>query len=196
MSKTEELSRRSFAKVSAGALITAGAMRTETAKAAGAAGGAAKKRYAIVGVGSRAYLYLDAVQTTHADKAELVGACDVNAGRLDLARTHARNAGRAEPRVYAAPAFDKMIAETKPDAVIVTSVDATHSDYICRALELGCDVITEKPMTTDAEKCQRIIDTQRRTGKRCTVTFNYRYSPPRTQVKDLLMSGLIGEVCS
>ncbi|MDZ7319708.1 MAG: Gfo/Idh/MocA family oxidoreductase, partial [candidate division KSB1 bacterium] len=30
----------------------------------------------------------------------------------------------------------------------------------------------------------------------CTVTFNYRYSPPRTQVKDLLMSGIIGEVLS
>ena len=36
----------------------------------------------------------------------------------------------------------------------------THADYICRAMELGCDVITEKPMTTDAEKCQRILDTR------------------------------------
>ena len=42
-----------------------------------------------------------------------------------------------------------MIAETKPDVVIVTTVDSTHADYICRAMELGCDVITEKPMTTD-----------------------------------------------
>ena len=133
MSKTDELSRRSFAKVSAGALIAAGAMKPRPAKAATAA--AAKKRYAIVGVGSRAYLYLDAIQTAHADKAELVGACDVNAGRLDLARTHARNAGTHRAAVYPAEAFDKMIAETKPDAVIVTSVDATHSDYICRAME-------------------------------------------------------------
>jgi predicted dehydrogenase len=57
-------------------------------------------------------------------------------------------------------------------------------------------VITEKPMTTDADKCQKIIDTQKRTGKTCKVTFNYRYSPVRTQVKDLLMSGIIGEVHS
>jgi predicted dehydrogenase len=63
-------------------------------------------------------------------------------------------------------------------------------------MEAGCDVITEKPMTTDAAKCQRIIDTQQRTGRQCRVTFNYRYSPPRTQVKDLLMSGVIGEVQS
>ena len=32
-----------------------------------------------------------------------------------------------------------------------------------RAMELGCDVVTEKPMTTDAAKCQRILDAQKRT---------------------------------
>jgi predicted dehydrogenase len=80
--------------------------------------------------------------------------------------------------------------------VIVTTKDSFHDVYMVRAMELGCDVITEKPMTTDAQKCQRIIDTQRATGRRCRVTFNYRYSPPRTQMKALLMSGVIGEVLS
>jgi predicted dehydrogenase len=40
------------------------------------------------------------------------------------------------------------------------------------------------------------LDTQQKTGRQCTVTFNYRYAPPRTQVKDLLMSGVIGNVTS
>ena len=34
------------------------------------------------------------------------------------------------------------------------------------------------------------------TGRRVRVTFNYRYSPPRTQIKDILMSGAIGDVLS
>src|SRR4030042_1678860 len=63
-------------------------------------------------------------------------------------------------------------------------------------MDKGCDVITEKPMTIDAEKCGQILQAQRRSGRKCTVTFNYRYSPPRTQVKDLLMSGVIGDVLS
>lgn len=63
-------------------------------------------------------------------------------------------------------------------------------------MELGCDVVTEKPMTTDAEKCQRIIDTQKATGRQVRVTFNYRYAPFRTQVKELLMSGVIGDIKS
>ena len=61
-----------------------------------------------------------------------------------------------------------MVRETRPDVVIVTTKDATHDQYIIRAMELGCDVMTEKPMTTDEEKCRAILDTQRRPAARCT----------------------------
>jgi hypothetical protein len=63
-------------------------------------------------------------------------------------------------------------------------------------MELGCDAISEKPMTNHEDKCRRILETIRKTGRKLRVTFNYRYSPPRTQVKDLLMSGIIGDVLS
>lgn len=140
-------------------------------------------------------MYSYALVDLYAETSALVGLCDSNPGRLESRMAFARQHG-AQPRGYPADRFEQMIAETQPDVVIVTTVDRYHDDYICRAMELGCDVITEKPMTTDAEKCQRIIDTQRRTGRSLKVTFNYRYSPPRTQVKDLLMSGIIGEVHS
>lgn len=154
-----------------------------------------KKRYAQVGLGHRSQLYTRAIVERFADRCELVGLCDANEGRLRLAAGWARERGVEVP-VYKAAEFDRMVAEARPDVVIVTSKDCTHDIYICRAMELGCDVITEKPMTTDEHKCQRILDTQRATGRRCTVTFNYRYSPPRTQIKDLLMSGIIGNVVS
>lgn len=154
-----------------------------------------RKRYAQVGLGSRSEMYSAALVEHMADENELVGLCDSNEGRLNdrMAWAHARG---ASPKGYPAKQFDQMILDTQPDCVIVTTKDCTHAEYICRAMELGCDVITEKPLTTEAEMCQRIIDVQRRTGKQCRVTFNYRYSPPRTQVKDLLMSGVIGEVLS
>jgi len=97
---------------------------------------------------------------------------------------------------YRAADFDRMIAEQKPDTVIVTSIDRTHHKYICRAMELGCDVITEKPMTIDAEKCQQIVDTQKRTGRKVTVAFNYRYAPRNTKIKEIIRSGLLGTVTS
>jgi predicted dehydrogenase len=155
----------------------------------------AKKRYVQVGVGSRSMMYSAVITERFADHAELVGLCDSNAGRLQLRADWARERSVEVP-AYSDDQFDQMIAETKPDVVIVTTKDSMHDDYICRAMELGCDVMTEKPMTTDEHKCQRIIDTQKKTGRQCKVTFNYRYAPPRTQVKGLLMSGVIGNVFS
>jgi len=154
-----------------------------------------RRRYAQVGVGGRSLLFSQAIVGKFAATCELVALCDNNEGRLRMAAGWAHERG-VEVRTFKDDAFDRMIAETKPDVVIVTSKDCTHDQYICRAMELGCDVMSEKPMTTDEHKCQRILDTQKRTGRRCAVTFNYRYSPPRTQVKDLLMSGLIGNVVS
>src|SRR5258708_16634536 len=85
-----------------------------------------------------------------------------------------------------------MIVETKPDVVIVTTIDATHHIYITRAMELGCDVISEKPMTVDAEKTRLIFDTIERTGKSLRVTFNYRYAPAYTKLREIVMQGTIG----
>lgn len=155
-----------------------------------------KRRYAQVGLGGRHTLFRDAVAGTYANSSELVAVADINTGRVALSQRQVKKLAGIEVPGYAAEDFDRMIRETEPDAVIVTTIDATHDDYICRAMELGCNVITEKPMTIDAKKCRRILQTQRRTGKDVRVTFNYRYSPPRTQVKDILMSGLIGNVLS
>jgi predicted dehydrogenase len=98
--------------------------------------------------------------------------------------------------IYLAKDFDRLVREQKPDVIIVTTMDSTHDRYIIRGMELGCDVMTEKPMTTDEKKCRAILRAQQKTGRKCTVTFNYRYSPHRTQVKDLLMSGVIGDILS
>ena len=154
-----------------------------------------KTRYAQVGLGDRSLLFSWAITQQYADSSELVAICDSNSGRIELRRMMAQANG-ADPACYQAGDFDRMIAETKPDVVVVTSMDSTHDHYICRAMELGCDVVTEKPMTTTAEKCQRIIDTQKNTGRRVRVTFNYRYAPFRMQVKELLMSGVIGDIKS
>jgi predicted dehydrogenase len=155
-----------------------------------------KRKYVQVGLGGRHEMYRDAVTVDFAEECEMVGLCDSNEGRLRLSRDTIReNSGKDVP-IYQAEEFDRMVQEQKPDCVIVTTTDCLHDKYICRAMELGCDVITEKPMTTDEEKCQNILDTKRRTGQDIKVTFNYRFSPPRTQIKELLMSGVIGEVLS
>ena len=154
-----------------------------------------KKRYAVVGVGSRSRMFTDSITGPHAEVAELVALCDTNAARVALRQAQLADACGDVPG-YAAADFDRMIAETQPDTVIVTTMDVAHSDYIVRAMELGCDVVTEKPMTIDADRCTAILEARKATGKDLQVTFNYRYSPPRSQVKEILDAGDIGDILS
>ncbi len=158
----------------------------------------AEKRYVIVGTGGRAEMYIKYLAKNGMEHGNrLVGFCDLNPGRMDYYNRQLEGEF-AHPAVAAALPwdFEALLRAQQVHTVIVTTIDRTHDDFICRAMEAGCDVITEKPMTISAEKCQRILDTQKRTGRRIAVTFNYRYAPRNSKVKELIQSGAIGEVKS
>lgn len=156
-----------------------------------------RKKYVVVGTGGRSTMFISALVKEYQDVGELKAFCDTNQSRMDFYNTYISEELK-HPKVptYKASGFDAMIAEQKPDTVIVTTIDRMHHDYICRAMEAGCDVISEKPMTIDSEKCQQILDTVKRTGRKLTVTFNYRYSPRNTKIKELIHNGTVGEVLS
>jgi len=152
-----------------------------------------KKRYVIVGTGSRAGMFVNAITRTYRDSCELVGLCDLSQVRMNWYNQQLRDVYQANVcPTYHANQFEQMIAETKPDTVIVTTIDATHHLYINRAMELGCDAISEKPMTVDIEKMRSIFDTIQRTGKSLRITFNYRYAPAYTKLREVVMQGTIG----
>jgi len=154
-----------------------------------------KKRYAHVGIGGRARMYYAAIAKDFNETSELVAFCDVNQTRMDYANeVLEKEFGYHKVPTYKAEEFERMIEETKPDIVIVTSIDRTHHRYIIKAMEMGCDVISEKPMTMDADKCQAILDCIERTGKNLRVTFNYRYAPHNTKLRELIMNDTIGKV--
>jgi len=157
----------------------------------------AKKRYAQIGTGGRARFFYEAVASTYKETSEMVAFCDLSQTRMDYAnKLLVEKHGVSEVPTYHYTDFEKMLDEIKPDYVIVTSVDRTHHDYIIRAMEKGYDVISEKPMTIDEEKAQAIIDTQKKTGKSLRVTFNYRYAPHNTKIRELIRDGVIGDVHS
>lgn len=152
----------------------------------------ARVRYAEVGTGGRARMYYEAIATTYKEINELVAFCDQSPTRMNYANSVMESLGADRVPEYLPHDFERMIDETRPDYIIVTSVDRTHDDYIVRALEKGVDVITEKPITINEEKAQRIIDAVKRTGHHVRVTFNYRYAPYHTKVRELIRDGAIG----
>jgi len=156
-----------------------------------------KKRYVVVGTGGRAEFFYGSIVRDFQETSELVAICDINQTRMDFTnRLLTGKYGYHAVPTYKADEFEEMIRREKPDYVIVTTVDRTHHTYIIKAMELGCDVISEKPMTVDEEKCQEILDTIERTGRQLRVTFNYRYAPHNTKIRELIMDGVIGDVHS
>ncbi len=151
----------------------------------------AKKRIAMVGTGVRGIgMWGKPVIQEFADHVEFVGLCDINPGRVETAK---KALGLSCPTFTD---FDKMMKELKPDKLLVMTVDGTHHEFIIKGMEYGADIITEKPMTIDEAKCQAILDAEKKTGKKVTVTFNYRYSPHRQKIYELLRNDTIGKITS
>lgn len=145
----------------------------------------------LVGTGGRGIgMWGAPVQEEYNDILEFVGLCDINPGRV----AYAKKKMKVDCPVYTD--FDKMMKETKPDTLIVTTTDATHHEYIIKGLEAGLRVISEKPMTTDEFKCQEIFDAEKRTGNNVIVTFNMRYSSYVQQIWELLRNGEVGDIKS
>ncbi|MFW5981398.1 MAG: Gfo/Idh/MocA family protein [bacterium] len=149
-------------------------------------------RYAIIGTGSRAGMYYNALvkEEKISKMHQLVALLDLNQSRMDYVN---KKMGLDLPK-YKPHQFDEMVEKERIEGIVITTKDCHHHEYIIKGLKKGLKVITEKPMTTDEDKCQEVIDVMEETGNDLIVTFNYRYSPYRSKVKELLQKGTIGKI--
>lgn len=181
------MQRRSFIKNTA--ITSAGLIASQSLPVFAAS--AARKRIAMIGTGHRGTgFWGKKVVDNFSDVVQFVGLCDSNPGRLAFAKD------RMGVTCPTFTDFEKMMRTVKPEVVIVTTMDSNHDQFIVKALEMGADVITEKPMTTDEIKCKAILDAEKRTGRKVTVAFNYRHGPHMMKIKELLANNRIGKVTS
>lgn len=149
------------------------------------------KKYVLVGASNRSYgMYAKPIINRFKNEAIIAGIFDKNRTRAEYIRNH------TDPQIPIFSDYDVMMKETSPDVAIITTVDKYHHEYIIKSLEYGCDAITEKPMTIDEEKCNAILEAEKRTGKKVIVTFNYRFTPFATKIKELLNEAVVGEILS
>lgn len=170
---------------------------TSAAAASQASTNGGKARIALIGTGGRSEMYIRAIFGKHADTAELVAFSDVNPGRVEFYQKLIQELGAPGPVAAFDPAdLTAFIQANNIDRIIVTTPDYTHADYIVEGLRAGADVVVEKPLTIDAEGCRRITRAVQETGRNVVVTFNYRYSPRNSALKEIIQSGVIGKVTS
>ncbi|WP_406223271.1 Gfo/Idh/MocA family protein [Streptomyces canus] len=151
-------------------------------------------RAAVVGTGHRAQLFTRALAARPGHR--VAALCDPSPTRMAFHNRLLAEAGEPAAAQWKPEHFADLLAKEGIDEVVVTTVDAEHDRYIVPALEAGCRVVTEKPMTVDADRCARILDTVGSTGNHLTVAFNYRFNPVHEKVRALIAGGAIGEVLS
>lgn len=187
MSENNSINRRDFIKsasVAGAGFLVANSISVNAQTAA-------KKRYAIIGTGHRATsMWGVQIAEKYKNEIEFVGLCDKNSKRVEAGK---KLIGVDCPTFTN---FDEMLAKTKPELLMVTTVDSTHHEFITKALAKGITVITEKPMVTEADQCQAVLDAEKKYNNKVIVTFNYRYAPKHEKIKQIISSGEIGDVTS
>lgn len=154
-------------------------------------GGNSKLKVVLVGTGVRGISFWGKrLVEQYPEKLGFVGLCDINPGRVKFAKEYMG----VDCPTYTD--FDRMLNETRPDLVIVCTKDSTHHEFIVKGLEFGADVLTEKPLTTDEDRCRQIVEAERKSNRNLIVGFNYRWSPYMTKIKELLQNNSIGEITS
>jgi predicted dehydrogenase len=150
-----------------------------------------RTRMALVGTGERGIeTWGRPVASDYADVVEIVALCDINGLRAKAAQ------GLIGTKAPVYVDFERMISETAPELVVISTVDAAHCRYVLRALELGLKVMCEKPMCTDEAQVQAVVDAVKKSRGELAVAFVMRHYPAAMRIKQLLMNRAIGSIVS
>jgi predicted dehydrogenase len=122
--------------------------------------------------------------------AQLVGVCDIQKDRADSAASR-----------LSAPAFydaDKMLRELKPDVVSITTsgleFGSDHYEPTIQALDAGCHVLGEKPISNEIDKAEKMVARAREKNRCYGIDFNHRFTPAAYAAKKWQNEGRLGHL--
>ncbi len=125
---------------------------------------------------------------TQSDRAQLVGVCDKREDRA-----------RAAGEKYGVPWFlsaDAMLKALKPDICSVATggfeYSSDHCEPTIQALEAGCHVLGEKPISNDLRCAKEMVETAKRLNRCYGIDLNHRFTPAARQAKKWQEDGRIG----
>ena len=143
---------------------------------------ASKPRVAVIGAGAFGKNHVRVIHQS--EHAELAGVLDA-----DLAR--AQQASEA----HGCPVFASLEELARAsDAAVVATPTVLHAQIGCRLMDLGCDVLIEKPIAHDVASGQALVDTARRTGRILMVGHLERFNPAVAALTAVVTTPLFFEV--
>lgn len=144
----------------------------------------------ILGCGSRgAYAYGGPMNRDADKRYKIVSICDIIPSRFER---FANSWGVAPENCFTDE--NEFLKEKRSDILVIATQDRDHVRQAIKALELGYDILLEKPISPDKQELLDLLEAQKRTGKTVMVCHVLRYAPAFTKLKELLDSGIIGKL--
>lgn len=125
---------------------------------------------------------------------EVVALCDIHDDCLEKSKKYYTEKHNQNPDVY--KDYKEMLKRDDINAVFVTSPDYMHKEHAVAALNAGKHVYLEKPMAITLQDCDLILETAYKTGSKLFLGHNMRYFPVVLKMKEIIDSGIIGNVQS
>ena len=141
-------------------------------------------RFGLVGYGLFGRCYARCIN--EAPNAVLAAIATTSADNQEAARA-------AHPGTRVLGDWRSLLALGEVDAVAIVAPNHLHAEMAIAALDAGKHVLVEKPMAVTIEECDRVVEAQRRSGRRLAVGHEFRLSRQWAPVRDLIAEGAIGQ---
>ncbi len=150
-----------------------------------------KLKVIILGAGNRGNRYAKHM-CEHPDKYQVVAMADPQKSRQELFQER-----YGVPAEMCFDSWQDVLALPKmADVVVVATVDSMHYEPAMKAIEMGYNLLLEKPVSQTAQECADIAKAANEKGVSVLVCHVLRYTPFYGKIKELLMAGTIGDVVS
>jgi predicted dehydrogenase len=152
-----------------------------------------KVKCAFIGVGARGSGH--ASQIAAIEGTEIVGICDLDAGRAQGSGDSTKGQGHS-PKLYTGDdnAWRKMLEETKPDAVFIATPWELHAEQAIGAMKTGSHAFVEIPIALTLQEMWEIVKTSETTGRHCMLMENVNYGREELLYLNMVRQGVIGEL--
>lgn len=144
---------------------------------------------AIIGCGSRGHDAYGVPISKKKEQFEIVSVCDTNPIKLQQAKDDFR---LKDENCFVND--QEFFKEKRADILIIATMDQDHVWMSIKALELGYDILLEKPISSSEKELKSLLQAQKKYGKHIMVCHVLRYAPAFVKVKEIIKSGVIGKL--
>lgn len=149
------------------------------------------KSVIVLGFGGRGINYTNICNSSK-NKFKVIGVCDTSEAKLNLAQSEYNI---AKEMLFSNT--DELFNRGKiADYIFICTQDKQHYAHTIAALELGYDILLEKPISPNLAEC---IDIERRAiehNRKVVICHVLRYTPFYMAIKRALESNILGEIIS